>query len=139
LLACGELDVRPARNALIAMWGQSNDLIYIPMLAPTKCTMHGRRVFIFSVPSTPLLAAPHHPLLHHALPYALCAMLSAPCPMRSALFIPPSHLPNFRIDSRGILSRRSRRRRRKFSDQQNDAGSAFRIPHSRLQPPNLPH
>jgi hypothetical protein len=39
------LDVRPARNALIAVCVQFNHLIYIPMLAPTKCNMHGRRVF----------------------------------------------------------------------------------------------
>jgi hypothetical protein len=39
------LGVRPARNALIAMRSQSKHLIYIPILAPTKCTMHGRRVF----------------------------------------------------------------------------------------------
>jgi len=45
LLRCSILDVRPARNALMAVWVEFSHLIYILMLTPIKCTMHGRRVF----------------------------------------------------------------------------------------------
>jgi hypothetical protein len=53
IVRCSMLDVRPARNALIAVCVQFNHLIYFPMLARIKCNMHGRRVFdlLFLCPS----------------------------------------------------------------------------------------
>jgi len=45
LIASGELDVRPARNALKPVGGKFSQLIYRLMNPPTQPNMHGRRVF----------------------------------------------------------------------------------------------
>jgi len=37
------MDVRPSRNTLMTVRGQSNALIYIPMLEPTQYTIYARQ------------------------------------------------------------------------------------------------
>ena len=101
--AFGGLDVRPARNALIAMWGQSNDLIYIPMLAPTKCTLHGRRVFdVHLFRSFHTSPSPSFPQSQIPNPKSKDLLIPQSCFFPHPLILPSSQLPSFPPSLRGV-------------------------------------